>query len=77
METPLIFWILTGYFRSKLSHIQTIGIFRVKGSNSNIRQLEYHMSKGNFSFMTKVEDPHTVTNYWKRLLREMKEPLIP
>ena len=35
------------------------------------------MSQGNFAFLPTVEDPHTITNYWKRLLREMKEPLIP
>ena len=35
------------------------------------------MSQGNFPFLPTVREPHTVTNYWKRLLREMKEPLIP
>lgn len=35
------------------------------------------MCYGDFNFLTKVGSAHTVTNYWKRVLREMKEPLIP
>ena len=35
------------------------------------------MSKGNYNFLTKITNVHTVTNYWKRLLRNMKQPLIP
>ena len=31
----------------------------------------------NFAYLTTIKDPHIVTNYWKRLLREMKNPLIP
>ena len=31
----------------------------------------------NFAYLTIIEDPHIITNYWKRLLREMKNPLIP
>ena len=31
----------------------------------------------NFAYLTIITDPHIVTNYWKRLLREMKNPLIP
>ena len=36
------------------------------------------MSQGNYSFLRELENqPHVVTSYWKRLLRDMKEPLIP
>ena len=35
------------------------------------------MSMANFAYLTIIEDPHIITNYWKRLLREMKNPLIP
>ena len=35
------------------------------------------MSMANFAYLNVIEDPHIVTNYWKRLLREMKNPLIP
>ena len=35
------------------------------------------MSMANFAYLTIIDDPHIVTNYWKRMLREMKNPLIP
>ena len=35
------------------------------------------MSQENFPFLDKVKNPHIVANYLKRLLREMKSPLIP
>ena len=57
--------------------MKTEGIFRVTGNDEKVRELETHMSQGNFSFLLHVENPHVVTNYWKRVLREMKDPLIP
>ena len=68
---------MAGYFRSSKTHMQTVGIFRVTGSDAKIRELELHMSQSNFSYLAKIPEPHTVTNYWKRVLREMREPLIP
>ena len=76
-STPLIFWLLAGYFRKNEENIKSEGIFRVNGSEPAIRELELHMSQGNFNYLKKVTNVHTVTNYWKRLLREMKQPLIP
>ena len=35
------------------------------------------MSQENFPYLEKVTNPHIVANYLKRLLREMKTPLIP
>ena len=57
--------------------MHTEGIFRITGSDPKIRELELHISKGNYLFLPSVKSPHTVTNYWKRVLREMKQPLIP
>ena len=76
-EVPLIFEVLAGFFLNNEEMIKTEGIFRINGSEKKIRELELHLSQGNYNFLTKVEKPHTVTNYWKRALREMKEPLIP
>ena len=76
-STPLIFWLLAGYFRKNEEYIKTEGIFNVNGSKPYIRELELHMSQGNFNYLKKVKNVHTVTNYWKQLLREMKQPLIP
>ena len=46
-------------------------------ANDDVRELEYHLSQGNYAFLNQVNKPHTVANYWKRLLREMRNPLIP
>ena len=35
------------------------------------------MSQENFPFLDKVKNPHIVANYLKRLLRDMKTPIIP
>ena len=76
-DLPLIFQLLGGFFLSKKEMIETEGIFRICGSETKIRELELHLSQGNYKFLDQVESAHTVTNYWKRLLRNMKEPLIP
>ena len=41
--------------------------------------MEVHLAKGDYAYLASHPKPdsHTVTNYWKRLLRAMKEPLIP
>ena len=62
-----------------IEDFDSVGIFRVTGSDPKIREMEVHMAKGDFAYLAKQPKPdaHTVTNYWKRLLRAMKEPLIP
>lgn len=35
------------------------------------------MCMGNYPQLLSIESPHIVTNYWKRVLRHMAEPLIP
>ena len=35
------------------------------------------MAQENFPYLEQVTNPHIVANYLKRLLREMKTPLIP
>ena len=57
--------------------MQTEGIFRVTASDLKVQEFETHMSQGNYCFLLETTDPHIVTNYWKKCLREMKEPLIP
>ena len=52
------------------------GIFCVTGSDLKIRELELHLSRGNYAFLKQVNDPHVVACYWKRLLRDMKVPLV-
>ena len=75
---PLIFWLLAGFFKvNQCQMMKEVGVFRVTGSDSKIQSLELHVSQGNFSYFKEVKEAHTVTNYWKRLLRHMKTPLIP
>ena len=76
-QPPLIFWLLAGYFRNTPAKFNTLGLFRVTSSDERVREVEIHMSQANFPYLTTVKDGNLVANYWKRLLREMKEPLIP
>ena len=68
---------MKGYFKSNPDYIKELGLFRVTSASDDVRELEYHLSQGNYAFLNKVNKPHTVANYWKRMLREMRNPLIP
>lgn len=35
------------------------------------------MSQENFYYLSKVENPHIVSNYWKKMMREMQDPICP
>lgn len=35
------------------------------------------MSQENFYYLRKVENPHIVSNYWKKMMREMMDPICP
>ena len=77
-SAPLIFWLLVGYFqKNDKAFMKTEGIFRITSRVLDIRVLNLHLSKGSYATLANESDPHVVTNYWKHLLREMKEPLIP
>ena len=43
-EVPLLFYLLTGYFRANQERMQTVGLFRVTASDSKVKELELHMS---------------------------------
>ena len=85
-QAPLLFWLLVGFFRHRhyeTKRFFTTGLFRVTSSDSKVRELETHMSQGNYAFLEKKDangkclDPNIVANYLKRVLRQMREPLIP
>ena len=42
--TPLIFWLLAGYFRKNKHYFKTEGLFRVAAPEADVRELEIHMS---------------------------------
>ena len=46
-------------------------------AGADVRELEVHLSQGNYAFLNQVKSSHIVANYWKRLLKEMRNPLIP
>lgn len=35
------------------------------------------MSQGNYAYLTKIDNANLVANHWKRIFREMAEPLFP
>ena len=43
-EVPLLFYLLTGYFRANQERMQTVGLFRITASDSKVKELELHMS---------------------------------
>ena len=51
------------------------GLFRVVPSDQKVRELELYLSQGCYVKLRDA-DPHVVASYLKRVLNEMKEPLI-
>ena len=78
---PLIFWVLIGHFRSNPENLKTEGLFRITSSGSQMRIIEAHIRAGNFAYLKTLGNTdkanHLITNLIKRVLRNMKQPLIP
>lgn len=74
---PLVFWLLAGYFRQNPEYFKEEGLFRVAAPESDVRELEVHMSQENFYYLQTIKNVHIVSNYWKKLMREMQDPLCP
>ena len=43
-STPLVFWLLAGFFRKNSHFLRTEGLFRVAAPEADVRELEIHMS---------------------------------
>lgn len=56
-------------------YIKTEGIFRLAGNKETLKELEEHMYKGDYYYLTNIKDPLTVAVFFKKILREMGEPL--
>ena len=54
-----------------------MGLFRVSSNDEAVSEMGLHISMANFAYLETIEDPHIVATYWKRMLGEMKNPLIP
>ena len=74
---PLVFWLLAGYFRKNSHHLRTEGLFRVAAPETDVRELEIHMSQDNYYYLETVQNCHIVSNYWKKMMREMSDPICP
>ena len=74
-EVPLLFYLLTGYFRANQERMQKMGLFRITASDSKVKELELHLSQGNYGYLESAE-VHVVANYLKRVLGQMYAPLI-
>ena len=57
--------------------LQKEGLFRVAAAEAEVRELEIHMSQNNFYYLTTITNPHIVSNYWKKMMREMQDPICP
>lgn len=57
--------------------LHTEGLFRVAAPQADVRELEIHLSQNNFYYLKSVKNPHIVSNYWKKLMREMQDPICP
>ena len=77
-KVPLVFYLCMDYFRDNESEKMTVeGLLRIGTTNEKLRELELHMSVGNYNYINAVESPHVVSNYLKKVLFEMKYPLVP
>ena len=77
-RAPLIFYLIAGYFRENEGvNMHQEGLFRLAASTADVYKFEINMAAGNYGHVAEVKNPHVVSNYLKRLLREMKDPLVP
>ena len=76
-DIPLVFWLLTGYFRFNPEKFKTEGLFRITSSDIKLRVFELHMSQENYPYLSTIKDANLIANYLKRTMREMRSPLIP
>ena len=57
--------------------MKQVGSFRITSADKVLRELELHMSQGNYAYLKKIDNANLVANHWKRIFREMAEPLFP
>jgi len=72
---PLLVTNAISYLNAKALHIE--GIFRLSGSNAQIKELKRSFDAGEEVDLEEVEDPHVVSGILKLFLRELPVPLFP
>jgi len=77
-DVPEIFFLIVNFFDQNPSVYSYEGIFHVNCSDERLYELEVHLGMKNYYIMDEmVETPQVVANYLKRMLQNMKEPLVP
>lgn len=75
-DVPEVFILLISFFQVYPYHLKTEGLFRKAAQATKLDELQMHMSMGNYYYLTKLkDDPHVVSNYLKKVLKYMGEPL--
>jgi Rho GTPase-activating protein 1 len=59
-----------------LSHLDTVGLFRVSASKSRINEIKHSLDRGEAINFDMFGDPHIVACTLKQFLRELPEPLF-
>ena len=44
---------------------------------AQVRELELHMCQDNYYYLESITNCHIVSNYWKKMMREMQDPICP
>jgi len=74
-DIPVLITKAVKYLRAKALQIE--GIFRLSGSNAQIKELKRSFDAGEEIDLNDVEDPHVVAGILKLFLRELQTPLFP
>jgi hypothetical protein len=74
---PLIFHLVVGYFQHNPEKLKSEGLFRVAAGDHDVADLEVHLSFQNYHRMLQIDNPNIVSNYLKKMMREMSEPICP
>ena len=68
--------LLVSYFEVQPDLMKTEGLFRIAASLDKLDELQVHVTMGNYYYLTLLkEEPHVVSNYLKKVLKYMGEPL--
>lgn len=73
---PEIFILLVTFFEQNPEIMKTEGLFRISASLDRVDDLQIHIQMGNYYKLRLMnEDPHVVSNFLKKVLKFMGEPL--
>eukprot|EP01017_Pseudomicrothorax_dubius_P043667 TRINITY_DN7312_c0_g1_i8.p1 TRINITY_DN7312_c0_g1~~TRINITY_DN7312_c0_g1_i8.p1 ORF type:complete len:400 (-),score=74.94 TRINITY_DN7312_c0_g1_i8:61-1260(-) len=74
---PKVLVVLASYFERYPDALKSENIFRIPGSKSEEEEIEDALSRDDFERVFSVKDPNVVAGLFKRVFREMPDPLFP